>query len=349
MSANKKVFVGMSGGVDSTVACILLLEQGYEVEGVTLELHTSENKACGSSDSSDAREMARLLGIKHHIVDQRQAFKKNVIDYLTDTYIKGQTPNPCIACNMHIKFGSMLDYAQSNGADYIATGHYAVVSREENEYVLKKAQTSKDQSYVLYHLTQEKLSKVLFPLANISKEEVRAVAQKYNLPVFSKPDSQDICFISDNDYAGYIKRQTGRSFEKGLFVDQNGKTLGEHKGIIHYTVGQRKGLGISFGVPMYVKELDAEKNLVVLCEEGGQLSTVLYAERLSFVNPQKIKRQMKVKAKTRYNAKAAEAVMTLTKNGQMEVMFSQPQRAVTPGQAVVLYDNDIVLGGGIII
>ena len=348
----KKVFVGMSGGVDSTAAAVLLQEQGYEVEGITLVLHEQnkpEDKSCGSSDCEDAARMAALLGIKHHILDFKELFREKVMDYFAETYHKGQTPNPCIACNRHIKFGAMREAALSLGGDCIATGHYACVEEKNGRYYLKKAPSHKDQSYVLYSLSEEVLSQTLFPLAAMTKDEVRAILQRKRLPIFSKPDSQDICFIPDRNYAGFIEEHTGKKVEKGYFTDINGHILGEHKGITHYTVGQRKGLGLSFGTPMYVQKIDSKTNAVVLCEEGGQLSRILTADALHFIHPEEMTYPKRITVKHRYNARPAEGTLTLTENGHGQVEFDELQKAVTPGQAVVFYQGEYVLGGGRIV
>jgi len=353
MRSKQKVFVGMSGGVDSSVACALLLEQGYEVEGITLKLCESAEK-CGSGEFEDAINMAKLLGIKHHIIDETKLFKEKITDYFTNTYLEGKTPNPCIMCNKHIKFGAMREHVRRLGGDFIATGHYAKIEHDGHGYHLKKAPTDKDQSYFLYRLNEDALAKTLFPLSGLiqngqlSKADVRAAAERYGLPVSSKPDSQDICFIPDGKYADFVKKNSGIEAAQGDFVDISGNLLGRHNGIFGYTVGQRKGLGLSSVAPLYVKEIDVISNKITLCEEKELYSKRLTAENISFINQSEILPRMKVLAKPRYRAPAAEALMTVHDNF-IEVDFDVPQRAVTPGQSVVIYNGDIVLGGGVIV
>lgn len=358
----KKVVIGMSGGVDSSVAAALLLEQGYEVVGLTMRLWDgeetdngfAESACCSLSAVEDARFVCHKLGIEHHVMDFRKEFESCVVNYFVDEYKSGRTPNPCIACNRFLKFDAMLERAQLLGADYIATGHYAKIEYDcvTKRYVLKRARSeAKDQTYALYSLTQEQLSKTLMPLGQLeTKEETRANAEKLGLVTAKKPDSMEICFVPDKDYAGFIKRRTGEDSAEGNFVDVDGNILGKHKGIIHYTVGQRKGLGVTFGKPMFVLRIDAEKNQVVLGEKGTEFSDRLVATDLNFITFDKLTEPIRVNAKVRYSAKESPASVIPLPDGCVEVVFDVPQRAITPGQAVVFYEieGDCVIGGGII-
>lgn len=355
----KRVVIGMSGGVDSSVAAAVLKEQGYDVIGVTMRLWDGENindsvtesTCCSLSAVEDARRVADKLGIDYHVLDFRKEFSEYVIDYFTNEYINGRTPNPCIACNKFLKFDAMAKKAQLLGADYIATGHYAKVDFDESlgRYLLKSADNAKDQTYALYNLTQVQLSKLLLPLGNFAgKDEVRAYADKIGLVTADKPDSQEICFIPDNDYAAFIKRRTGSLPPEGDFVDQMGNILGRHKGIINYTVGQRKGLGIAFGKPMFVTRIDAENNQVVLGEQGTEFSLSLYGKNPNFIPFETIKEPIRATAKVRYSAKPAPCTVSMD-GDKIKVEFDTPQRAITPGQAVVIYDGDLVIGGATII
>ncbi len=357
----EKVVIGMSGGVDSSVAAALLLEQGYDVIGVTMRLwdgetiggELMEGTCCSYSAAEDAKYVANKLGIEHFVLDFRAEFEENVIDYFVDEYEKGRTPNPCIACNKYLKFDALWEKAKMLGASYIATGHYAKVlfNDETSRYELKRAESvAKDQTYALYNLTQEQLAHILMPLGELEdKAKTREIAEKYGLITAKKPDSQEICFVPDKDYAGFIKRRTGKDYPTGKFVDLNGNVLGEHKGIIHYTVGQRKGLGIAFGKPMFVLKVDSETGNVVLGEKGTEFSANLIAEKLNFISVPKGEDGMRVLAKVRYSAMPAEAELYMVNENTAEVVFDTPQRAVTPGQAVVFYEEDgTVIGGGII-
>ncbi len=357
----EKVVIGMSGGVDSSVAAALLLEQGYDVVGVTMRLWDGEDvdgtfmegTCCSFSAVEDARYVSYKLGIEHHVMDFRSEFSHNVVDYFVSEYEKGRTPNPCIACNKHLKFDHLLRKAELLGANFIATGHYAKVNFNEQtgRYELIRAENSaKDQTYALYGLTQSQLSKTLMPLGNLSnKAQTREIAEKYGLCTAKKPDSQEICFVPDKDYAGFIKRRTKTVYPKGKFVDREGNVLGEHQGIIHYTIGQRKGLGIAFGKPMFVIKIDNETGEIVLGEKGTEFSANLIAQNINLISVSEIMDKMRVLAKVRYSAPPAWAELYNTENGDIEVVFDEPQRAVTPGQAVVFYDDcGKVLGGGTI-
>ena len=311
----KKVVVGMSGGVDSSVAAYLLKEQGYDVIGV------------------------------------REEFQKNVIDYFADSYVNGQTPNPCIACNRYVKWEALLKRSISIGADFIATGHYARVEQLSNgRYALRRSATAaKDQTYALYNLTQEQLKRTLMPVGEYTKEEVRVIAEKIGLLVADKPDSQDICFVQDGNYAAFIEEHTGKKASEGNFVTSDGTVIGRHKGIIHYTVGQRKGLGLALGYPAFVLEIRPETNEVVIGTYEESLTTVVRAKQLNFMSVEDLKEPLRVFAKIRYNHKGAWCTVERTKEDEVTCCFEEPQRAVTPGQAIVFYDGEYVLGGGTIL
>ena len=356
----KKVMVGMSGGVDSSVAAMLLRDSGYEVMGVTLKLFSDEDiseakkegkTCCALSDVEDARSVAYRLGFEHLVFNFRDNFREHVMKQFAESYLKGRTPNPCIECNRHVKFDKMLRRAQELGYDYIATGHYAVNEYDEKSgrYLLKRPKDrSKDQTYVLYSLTQEQLSHTLFPLGELEKTHVRELAESAGLVNSNKPDSQDICFVPDGDYAAFIRRFTGCGTPCGNFVDMNGKVLGEHKGIINYTVGQRKGLGIALGHPAYVVRKDIEANTVTIGDESDLYTKSLIADDFNLISIDKLTEPMRVTAKTRYSQHEQPATVTYIGGGEYMVEFDEPQRAVTSGQAVVLYDGDTVVGGGTI-
>lgn len=349
----EKIVIGMSGGVDSSVAAWLLKEQGYEVIGVTME--TWENdatgaNACGSSAVLDAKAVADVLGIPHYTVDFREAFRRDVVEPFVAAYEAGRTPNPCVACNRKVKWEALLEKAKELGAEQIATGHYARIRRlSDGRYAVERAvSAAKDQTYALYQLSQEQLARTKMPLGAFTKDQVRELAKKAGLPVADKPDSQDICFIPDQDYAAFIERLRGTVPPEGDFVDTKGKTLGRHRGIIHYTIGQRKGLGIAFGVPMFVKEIRQETNEVVLGTEDEVFSRRVICRSLCFMAEADFLEPRRVTAKIRYSHKGAAGTVRRMGDDLAECVFDEPVRAVTPGQAIVFYDGDLVLGGGTI-
>ncbi len=351
----KSVLIGMSGGVDSSVAAALLKEQGYHVIGATMRLWTYSDSVnskregcCAESAVEDARRVCDKLGIDFYVMNFKDLFKEKVVDNFIEEYKRGRTPNPCIRCNKYLKFDAMLRKARAMDIDYIATGHYAIIERQNGKYVLRMSKAAKkDQSYVLYNFTQEQLSHTLMPLGGYNKDEVRALAEKYGLAVAHKPDSQEICFVEDDDYAKFITDYSGYTPQEGDIFDVNGEKIGTHKGLIYYTVGQRKGIG-AYGRPMFIKEIDAENNAIILGEKGMEFSDTLTAEDVNFISGEFPTEQVKIQAKARYQAPPADAVLYPLSDGNVRVAFDKPQRAVTPGQAVVFYDGDLVLGGGTI-
>lgn len=348
----KRVLLGMSGGVDSSVAAYLLQKEGYEVVGATMALWDFKD---GNNDRSieDARDVCKRLNIDHHVLDFKDDFKGQVVDNFIDEYFAGKTPNPCVFCNKTIKFGLLFDKAKDLGCDYVATGHYALVEFNETsgKYEIRKASSdSKDQTYVLYNLNQEKLAKTLFPIGRYDKNTIRQIAKEIGLEVHNKPDSQDICFIPDHDYEGFLKENSNKKIEAGNFVDKSGKILGKHKGIISYTIGQRKGLGITFGKPTYVVDINGQDKSIVLGDNDDLFKTSLTARDVNFVewNQDEVDDSIDVYAKVRYAARPAKARVTYIGKGRVRVDFEEPQRAITSGQSVVFYSEDRLLGGGII-
>ncbi|TCT16182.1 tRNA-specific 2-thiouridylase [Natranaerovirga pectinivora] len=354
-----KVVVGMSGGVDSSVAAYLLKEQGYDVIGVTMQIwqdedtDVQEEKAgcCGLSAVDDARRVANALEIPYYVMNFKDEFKEKVIDYFIDEYQEGRTPNPCIACNRYVKWESLLFRSLQIGAEYIATGHYAqVVQLENGRYTMKKSVTSqKDQTYALYNLTQEQLSRTLMPVGKYTKDQIREMAQKINLRIANKPDSQEICFIPDNDYGRFIQENLEKTIEPGNFVDTEGNIVGKHKGIIHYTIGQRKGLGIALGKPVFVVEIRPETNEVVIGEHNEVFTQELKANNLNFMSIEDLEGEKRVIGKIRYSHQGAPCIIKKIDEDTLLCKFDEPQRAITPGQAVVFYEEDYIVGGGTII
>lgn len=360
----KKAIIAMSGGVDSSVAALLCQRQGYDCIGVTLaltdnsdrglpeEAFPGERTCCSVDDVADARSVAFRLGMPFYVFNFKEAFRRQVMDRFAAAYQRGETPNPCIDCNRYIKFAKLMDRGEEIGYPYVATGHYARVEFDETSgrWLLKKGlDQQKDQSYMLYSLTQWELSRLLLPLGGLTKEETRRLAEEQGFLNARKRDSQDICFVPDGDYAAFIRRWTGRDFPPGDFVGTGGEIYGRHKGIIHYTVGQRKGLGLSFPQPMFVKELDVEKNQVVLAKAEELFSQTAVAQDINLISVESIPRPLRVKAKVRYRQQEQPATVLQTGPDQLTVTFDTPQRAVTPGQSLVLYDGDTVVGGGKIV
>lgn len=349
----KKVLIGMSGGVDSSVAAAVLKKQGYVVTGATLSLYKEDPVTAQTVDERDAKAVCQKIGIEHITVDKRETFKNIVIEDFVNSYINGLTPNPCVLCNKAVKFKEIIEEADKRNIDYVATGHYSALKFDENSgrYLLyRPADKTKDQTYMLYKLTQEQLSRTLMPLADYTKEEVREIAREIGLSVADRPDSQDICFVPDGDYADFIKRYTNKSFPVGDYVSADGKVLGQHKGMIHYTVGQRKGLGIALGKPAFVVEKQADSNRVVLSDNEELLMrrTVKITD-VNFIPFEKLDGTLNVTAKLRYRHKDSPATVRMTEENEAVIEFDSHQRAPAPGQSAVLYDGDIVIGGGIIV
>lgn len=355
----KKALIAMSGGVDSSVAAALMIEKGYECIGITMKLFHNEDvglcnskTCCSLDDINDARKVADKLNMPYYVLNFTSNFKEKVIDRFVYAYEHGATPNPCIDCNRFLKFDLLYKKAQELGYDYVVTGHYARIEYDEEtgKYLLKKAvDDSKDQSYVLYTLTQEQLSHTLFPLGDLCKSEVRALADKYGFVNAKKPESQDICFVPDGDYPKFIEGYTGKEYQEGNFVDIQGNILGRHKGIINYTVGQRRGLGIVAPKPLYVTATDPETNTVVLGYDEETFSSHLDANDINLILDNVLEKPARLKARIRYKHREQWATVAKTGEKTISVDFDIPQRAITPGQAVVLYDDDIVVGGGTII
>lgn len=345
---SEKIFVGMSGGVDSSAAAALLIEQGYDVSGVTLSLFDGEK--CGSSnDIKDAAEVCKKLGIEHFVFDFKDKFETSVINKFISEYQIGNTPNPCIECNKHIKFGAMLDTALENGYDKIATGHYAEVKKFGDRYVIiRPKDRAKDQSYVLYSLTQQQLSHTVMPLGAFTKSEVRELAENRGLITAHKSDSQDICFVPDGDYTDFISKWLGITFPEGDYVDINGEVIGKHKGMIRYTIGQRKGLGMGFGKHMYVLDKSATENKVVLGDEDRLFKTRVLVKDVNFMAMEGLSSPLDCLGKLRYRHTEQPCRITPLDETTLLAEFSQPQRAPTYGQAAVFYDGDTVICGGVI-
>lgn len=348
MEDNKKVLLGMSGGVDSSVSALLLKEQGYEVIGTTLELFAGSS-CCNINTYLDAKNVCNSIGIPHFTFDYKNEFRKYVIDDFINCYANCKTPNPCIECNKYMKFGLMWEKAKELGCNYIATGHYAKTeySEEYQRWVLKKSNAGKkDQSYVLWNIPQELIEHVLFPLANFeSKDEIREIARTHNLKVANKPDSEDICFVPDGNYKKFLENNSELKPKQGNIVNSKGEILGKHTGLYNYTIGQRKGLGISYSVPLFVLGFNKEKNEVIVGEESELYKKEITVGEINLLLVDEIKEWIEVEVKTRYSAKVAKAKIRQERE-EIKVIFDEPQRAITPGQSAVFYVGDIVLGGG---
>ncbi len=372
--AKQKVIVGMSGGVDSSVTVHLLQKQGYEVIGVNLcnwtemsdhtgnatDMSKTEETGAASDTKqtdeptavSDAKKVADSLGIPFYTYDTQNIFKRNIVDYFTAEYLSGRTPNPCVRCNPQVKWASLLHMADEVGADFVATGHYARVQKLENgRYAICRASCKeKDQSYALYGLSQEQLARTILPLGTYTKEEIRKIAGKMHLPVAKKPDSQEICFIPDNDYAAFLERQAPSKIPApGNFVAKDGTVLGTHKGIHHYTIGQRKGLGLAFGHPVFVREIRPDTNEVVIGENEDIFTKKLLCTDVKWMGIAAPEKPVSASAKIRYGHAGAPCTLIPQENDKVECAFDEPVRAATPGQSVVFYDSEVVLGGGTII
>ena len=352
----KKVLLGMSGGVDSSVAAYLLMKQGYEVIGATMQVWQNddyyegmEGGCCSLSAVDDARRVAQKLGIPYYDLNFREKFKSSVIDYFIDEYMEGRTPNPCVMCNKVMKFKYFLQKAREIGCDYVATGHYAKIEEREGRYYLVRSDDDrKDQTYALYGITQDELSHTLMPCGEYTKDEIREIAKEIGLAVHNKKDSEEICFIPDNNHGEFIKRAKPNQIKPGYFVDKDGNKLGKHKGIVFYTIGQRKGLGLSLGTPVYVTDIVPFNNTVVVGSEEDIFKTELLAKDINLISIDELTEPLEVEAKIRYSGKPTSAIIYPLEDNKVKVVFKEKVRAITKGQSVVFYKDDYVVGGGVI-
>lgn len=351
-----RVVLGMSGGVDSSVAAYLLKQQGYDVIGITMqvwqeneEFSEREGGCCSLSSVNDARMVADRIGIPFYVMNFKEIFKEKVIDYFIEDYLEGKTPNPCVACNRYIKFDELLRRAEGLGADYVATGHYARIYEENGRYILEKAADDhKDQTYALYNLTQEQLKKTLMPCGDYTKEEIRAIAHEIGLIVADKKDSQDICFVEDGNHGNFVYSMVPEKKNPGNFVDKTGKVLGTHKGIAYYTIGQRKGLGLALGVPVFVMGINKDRNEVIIGSDEDLMHDTLIMDEVNLILTDVLTEPVRLMGKIRYAAKPAACTLYPLPDGRLKAVFDVKQRAITKGQSAVFYDGLKVFGGGII-
>jgi len=358
--SRKRVVVAMSGGVDSSVAAALLKERGYEVFGITMDIFNIPKEfcqeeglrsCCGRGAKADAVRVAAHLGIPHYIVDLKKSFNTWVVADFCEEYKNGHTPNPCIRCNQHIKFDALWKKAKKLGADFLATGHHARISHDENSgryLLLKGKDREKDQSYFLYAMTQEQLAHILMPIGDFTKKDVRKKAKQLGLPVHQRPESQEICFIPDNDYIRFLKQRIPEAFRTGPIVDRENRILGQHRGILHFTIGQRRGMGLAASHPLYVLEIQSDENRIVVGSSDHLYEKKVLLSDVNLIMKDEIEAPLPVKAKIRYKHREAKAVLTSLEKNQVCLNFQDPQRAVTPGQSAVFYAGDVVVGGGII-
>jgi len=351
-----KVVVAMSGGVDSSVAAALLKEQGYEVIGMMLRLWSEpgkeeSNRCCTPDSMAQARRVAAKLDIPFYVLDAKDVFRETVVEYFLEGYARGETPNPCLICNRKIRWTFLLDHALALSAEYMATGHYVRIKKEKNgkSELLRAVDRSKDQSYVLHVLGQDKLKHALFPVGDYTKPEIRQIAEKHGLPTASRKDSQDLCFLAGEDYRNFLQRNAAEMLKPGEIITRDGRSLGEHNGLANYTIGQRKGLGVASPVPLYVLGKNAQTNALIVGEKEELGSNALTAHDVNWVGGEAPKEELRAEVKIRYTAKEAEALVKPVGENQVQVQFDAAQRDITAGQAAVFYQGDVMLGGGIIL